>query len=58
MEKGLVAPKKPVAPAGVQVQLIPRPPEKLENCGDDKKFVACPKLHIRYETPYTTEDPE
>lgn len=57
MEKGLVASKRPVAPAGVKVQIIPRPAEKVENCGDDKLFVACPKLKIRYDTPYTTQVP-
>jgi hypothetical protein len=56
MEKGLVTPKKPVAPAGVKVEIIPRPAVKLENCGDDKVFIACPKLKIRYDTPYTSED--
>lgn len=57
MEKGLVTAKRPVAAAGVKVEIIPRPPVKLENCGDDKVFVACPKLKIRYDTPYTTEIP-
>lgn len=55
MEKGLVISKRPVAPAGVKIEIIPRPAEKVENCGDDKVFVACPKLKIRYDTPYTFE---
>ena len=57
MEKELVTPHRPVAPAGVKVEIIPRPPVKLENCGDDKVFIACPTLKIRYDTPYTSEDP-
>lgn len=57
METGLMTPKRAVAPAGVKVEMIPRPPVKLENCGDDKVFVACPKLKIRYDTPYTTQIP-
>ncbi len=56
METGLVAPKRPVAPAGIKVEIIPRPAVKLDNCGDDKVFVACPTLQIRYDTPYTSED--
>jgi hypothetical protein len=56
MEKGLT-PKRPVAPAGVKIEIIPRPAVKLENCGDDKAFVACPTLKIRYDTPYTSEAP-
>jgi hypothetical protein len=56
MEKGVVTPKRPVAPAGVKIEIIPRPPVKLENCGD-KVFIACPTLKIRYDTPYTTEAP-
>jgi hypothetical protein len=55
MEKGLVTPKKPVAPAGVKIEIIPRPAVKIENCGDDRVFVACPTLKIRYDTPYTSE---
>lgn len=57
METGLMTPKRAVAPAGVKVEMIPRPPVKLENCGDEEVFVACPKLKIRYDTPYTTEVP-
>jgi hypothetical protein len=56
MEKGLVAQKMPVAPIVPKIEFIPRPPEKVENCGDEKVFVACPKLKIRYNTPYTSED--
>lgn len=56
MEKELVTPHRPVAPAGVKVEIIPRPPVTLENCGDDKVFIACPTLKIRYDTPYTTPD--
>lgn len=55
MEKGLVTAKRPVAPAGVKIEMIPRPAEEVENCGNDKVFVACPKLKIRYDTPYTFE---
>jgi hypothetical protein len=57
MEKELVTPHRHVAPAGVKVEIIPRPPVKLENCGDDKVFIACPTLKIRYDTPYTSEAP-
>jgi hypothetical protein len=57
MEKGLVTQHRPVAPAGVKVEIIPRPPVKPENCGDDKVFIACPTLKIRYDTPYTSEAP-
>jgi hypothetical protein len=56
MEKGLM-PKRPVAPAGVKIEIIPRPAVKRENCGDDKVFVACPTLKIRYDTPFTSEAP-
>jgi hypothetical protein len=38
--------------------VIPRPVRKVENCGDDDHFIACPELKIRYETPYTTEVPD
>jgi hypothetical protein len=57
MEKGLI-PEKPVASVSSNFQIVPHPPVKLENCGDDKVFVACPTLKIRYDTPYTTPDPE
>lgn len=57
MEKGLVIPKTPVTSVSPKMEIVPRPPVKLENCGDDKVFVACPKLKIRYDTPYTSEDP-
>jgi hypothetical protein len=57
MQKGLVTSNRPVAPAGVKVEIVPRPVEKVENCGDDRVFVPCPKLKIRYETPYTAEAP-
>jgi hypothetical protein len=53
MEKGLVKPKMPVAPITAKIETIARPVEKLENCGDNKVFVACPKLKNRYDTPYT-----
>ena len=57
MEKGVV-PNRPVVSVAsqIQVQMIPRPAVKAENCGDDKVFVACPTLKIRYDTPYTSED--
>ena len=57
MEKGLVKPKMPVAPTSPKIEIIPRPPVKLENCGDDKVFIACPTLQIRYDTPFTSEAP-
>lgn len=56
LEKGL-SPPKPVASVSQKFEIVPRPPVKLENCGDDKVFVACPTLKIRYDTPYTSEDP-
>jgi len=55
MEKGLAIPKMPVAPVVLPKMEI-RPAEKPENCGDDKVFVACPTLKIRYDTPYTSSD--
>jgi len=57
VEKGLVKPKMPVAPISLKIEIVPRPPRKIENCGDDKVFIACPELKYRYDTPYTTEDP-
>ena len=59
MEKGSVMTKRPVASVAsqIQVQMIPRPAVKPENCGDDRVFVACPTLKIRYDTPYTSEAP-
>jgi hypothetical protein len=55
MEKGLVIPKMPVAPVALP-KMEKRPVETPENCGDDKDFVACPTLKIRYDTPYTSPD--
>jgi hypothetical protein len=56
MEKGLI-PKKPVAPIAHKIEIVPRPVVvKPENCGDERVFVACPTLKIRYDTPYTSED--
>ncbi len=59
MEKGVVIPKRAVVSVAsqIQVQIIPRPAVKPENCGDDRVFVACPTLKIRYDTPYTSEAP-
>jgi hypothetical protein len=59
MEKGVVIPKRPVVSVAsqIQTQMIPRPAVNPENCGDDKVFVACPTLKIRYDTPYTSEAP-
>lgn len=59
MEKGAVLPKRPIVSVAsqIQVQMIPRPAANLKNCGDDKVFVACPTLKIRYDTPYTSEAP-
>jgi hypothetical protein len=57
MEKGLVIPKVPVAPVSPKIEIVPRPAVKLENCGDDKVFIACPTLKIRYDTPFTSEAP-
>jgi hypothetical protein len=56
MEKGLVTPKTPVAPIAHKIEIIPRPAVKPENCGDERVFVACPTLKIRYDTPYTTSE--
>jgi hypothetical protein len=55
MEKGLAIPKMPVTPVVLPKMEI-RPAEKPENCGDDKVYVACPTLKIRYDTPYTSPD--
>ncbi len=55
MEKGLVTPKMAVAPVSPKMEIIPRPAVKVENCGDDKVFIACPTLKMRYDTPYTSE---
>ena len=57
IEKGLFIPKMPVAPIPFKIETIPRPLVKLENCGDDKVFIACPTLKIRYDTPFTSEAP-
>ena len=57
MEKGLVIPNKPVAPISPKIETIPRPAVKLENCGDNRVFIACPTLKIRYDTPFTSEAP-
>jgi len=57
VEKGLVIPKTPVASVSPKFEIVPRPAVKIENCGDDKVFVACPTLKIRYDTPYTSEAP-
>ena len=54
MEKGLAIPKMPVAPVALPKMEI-RPAEKPENCGDDKDFVACPTLKMRYDTPYSPQ---
>jgi hypothetical protein len=57
MEKGSAIPKMPVAPVVFpKIEIVPRPAEKPENCGDDKVFVTCPTLKIRYDTPYTSPD--
>jgi hypothetical protein len=56
VEKGLVRPKMPVAPA-LHIEIVPRPVKVAENCGDDKVFIACPELKNRYDTPYTSEAP-
>jgi hypothetical protein len=58
MEKVLFIPKMPVTEVSPKIEIVPRPAVKLENCGDDKVFIACPTLKIRYDTPYTTQDPE
>lgn len=58
MEKGLVKPKMPVASVSSKFEIVPRPAvTKPENCGDEKVFIACPTLKIRYDTPYTSEAP-
>ena len=56
-EKGLVIPKMPVGPISPKIEIVPRPAAKVKNCGDDKVFIACPVLHDRYETPYTSPAP-
>jgi hypothetical protein len=56
-EQGLVKPQMPVARTSLKLEYIPRPPKKVENCGDEKVFIACPELKIRYDTPYTAEAP-
>jgi len=56
MEKGLVTPKMPAAPISPKIEIVPRPAVKLENCGDDHVFIACPTLKTRYDTPFTSED--
>jgi len=56
-EQGLVKPRMPVARTSLKLEFIPRPPRKVENCGDDKVFIPCPELKIRYDTPYTSEAP-
>jgi hypothetical protein len=58
VEQGLVKPTMPVARTPLKIEIVPRPPRKVENCGDDKVFIACPELKIRYDTPYTSEAPE
>jgi hypothetical protein len=57
LELGLVKPQTPVARTSLKLEFVPRPPKKVENCGDDKVFIACPELKIRYDTPYTSEAP-
>jgi hypothetical protein len=57
MEKGLIKPKMPVASISPNLQIVPRPPRKVENCGDDKAFIACPVLKIRNETPIPSDEP-
>ena len=56
METGLVIPKMPVAPISPKIEIVLRPAVKLENCGDDHVFIACPTLKTRYDTPFTSED--
>jgi hypothetical protein len=56
-EKGLVIPKRPVAPISPKLEIVPRPAGKIENCGDDQAFIACPTLQTRPETPISSEDP-
>jgi hypothetical protein len=55
MEKGLAISKMHVAPVDLPKMEV-RPAEKPENCGDERVFVACPTLKIRYDTPYTSPD--
>ena len=57
MQSGVVKPKAAVTPIAHKIEFVPRPPVKVENCGDDKVFVACPTLKVRYDTPYTSDDP-
>jgi hypothetical protein len=57
IEKGLVISKRPVAPISPKLEIVPRPAGKIENCGDDDAFIACPTLQTRPETPISSEDP-
>lgn len=54
METGVVKPKMPVG--RTEIEIIPRPTGKLENCSDDETFIACPVLQTRPETPVPSED--
>jgi len=56
MEKGLVIPKKPVAPISPKLEIVPRSAGKPENCGTEDAFVACPTLQIRPEGSIPSED--
>jgi hypothetical protein len=57
LEQGLVKPQMPVARTSLKLEFVPRPPKKIENCGDDRVFIPCPELKMRYDTPYTSEAP-
>ena len=56
METGLVKPKLPVATVSPKIEIVHRPAGKVENCGDDDTFVACPTLHTRPEGAISSED--
>ena len=56
MEKGLVIPKRPVAPISPKLEIVPRSAGERVNCGDEDTFIACPTLQTRPETPIPSED--
>ncbi len=57
IEKGLVIPKRPVAPISPKIEIVPRAAGKVENCGDDESFIACPTLQARPERPISSQEP-
>jgi len=57
-EKGLLTPKKPVAPVSPKIEIVPRPATERENCGDDGAFIACPTLQTRPEGSIPSDAPQ